>query len=262
MKKVIAMVLAVALMLCTLGLGYVVNANESCQIYVTIVNKEQLVVTQKAVNVTDVDGDTLLTVNDALYIAHENYYDGGAQAGYGYYTGDYELSMSALWGDKSGSFGYYKNNNSCMSLADTVADGDYVTAFVYASSTWSDVYSYFDVNQMECGVKDEISLTLLSSGYDAAWNPITVPVANATITVNGTKTNYITDSEGKVTIKLDKVGTNIISATSESSVLVPPVCMVVATSDTNTSDMSIMAVVATLCVLIGVVMKNRKVYEK
>ncbi len=225
MKKTITLltILCLLLSLCTIGASAEKN---TVQVTVTIAVKGELVATQVNVQIEDVDGDSLFTVNDALYCAHAQYYRGGAEAGYGYYTGDYGLSMSKLWGDESGAYGYYLNNASCMSLADPVKDGDYVTAFVYASSDWSDVYTYFDVSTQTVEAGQEIELTLMAAGYDENWNPISYPVEGATILVDGARTGIITDKDGKASFRLNAPGTTVISATSATQTLVPPVCSV------------------------------------
>lgn len=58
--------------------------NNSATVYVSIATKGQLVAAQTKVTVTDIDGDNALTVNDALYAAHETVYSGGAKEGYSY----------------------------------------------------------------------------------------------------------------------------------------------------------------------------------
>lgn len=198
----------------------------SATVYVSISNKGQLVAAQTKVTVTDIDDDNALTVNDALYAVHEATYQGGAKEGYSYYTHkDYGLSIGKLWGDTSGNFGYYINNSSCWSLADPVNNGDYLNAFVYSDSkNYSDKYSFFDDFTVTADAKSNIELTLKSAVYDANWNPVTLPVANAEITVDGVKTGVKTDANGKATIQIDRAGKHIISAVSATETLVPPVC--------------------------------------
>ncbi len=198
----------------------------SATVYVSIANKGQLVAAQTEVTVTDIDGDNALTVNDALYAAHEAVYSGGAKNGYSYYTHkDYGLSLGKLWGDTSGNFGYYINNSSCWSLADGVKNGDYLNAFVYSDSkNYSDKYCFFNSYTVNADSGSDIGLTLSSAGYDANWNPVTLPVANAEITVDGVKTGVKTDANGKATIQISGAGKHIISAVSASETLVPPVC--------------------------------------
>ncbi len=216
---------------------------KTAEVYVTIANGN-LKIAGELITAADIDNDGEVTVNDALYAAHEQYYEGGAEAGYGTEYGQYGLSITKLWGAENGSgYGYYVNNVSAYSLTDKMEDGDYLTAFVYTDTVnYSDTYCYFDKNTVSAKAGEEVTLTLSAAGYDDQWNPITVPAENAEITVNGVKTGLKTDKEGKVTLKLDTAGALVISAVSEDTVLVPPVCKAsVSAAETdgannNTSD--------------------------
>lgn len=209
---------------------------ESADVYVTIADSNgALVLSQEEITVTDVDNDGALTINDALYAAHKAKYEGGAAAGYSSEFTQYGLSLTKLWGDSSGSFGYYVNNQSAWSLEDTIKTGDYINAFVYTDlTTWSDTYCYFDVNTASTDSGKEIALTLSAVGYDADWNKISVPVSGATITVNGAATEIKTDADGKAAVKLENGGTYVISAVSDTQLLVPPVCKVTITEAATT----------------------------
>lgn len=216
-----------------------VSTDATADVYVTISNKGTLVMTQEKVTVSDADKDGVLTVNDALYCAHEANYEGGAAAGYASGFTAYGLSLTKLWNDASGNFGYYVNNASAWSLADPVSNGNYVNAFIYKNADYSDKYCFFDKNIVSGKEGDEITLTLSYTGYDESWNPVTLPVEGATITIDGVESEYKTDADGKVTIKLDKAGDVVIGATSESMTLVPPVCKATIeakTPDTTTGD--------------------------
>lgn len=225
MKKLFSVMLAFLMIMGCMSITSFAD-DVSATVYVSISNKGQLVAAQTKVTVTDVDGDNALTVNDALYAAHEAVYSGGAKEGYGYYTHkDYGLSIGKLWGDTSGNFGYYINNTSCWSLADPVRNGDYLNAFVYSDSkNYSDKYCFFDSFTVTADANSDIELTLSSTGYDANWNPVTLSVVNAEITVDGKTTGVKTDANGKATIQIRGAGNHIISAVSESETLVPPVC--------------------------------------
>ncbi len=227
MKKLLSVMLALLIIVGCISITSFAD-NASATVYVSISNKGQLVAVQTKVTVTDIDGDNTLTVNDALYAAHEAVYSGGAKAGYSYYTHkDYGLSIGKLWGDTSGNFGYYINNSSCWSLADPVKNGDYLNAFIYSDSkNYSDKYCFFSDFTVTADVNSDIKLTLNSAGYDANWNPVTLPVANAEITVNGKATGVKTDANGKATIQISGAGKHVISAVSVSEILVPPVCTV------------------------------------
>ena len=225
MKRTLTLITTLCLLLSLLAIGASAQKNHTI-VTVTIAVKGELVATQVSVPVEDIDGDGVFTINDALYCAHEQVYEGGANAGYSSYTSEYGLSMNKLWGDESGAYGYYLNNASCMSLADPVKNGDYITAFVYANSDWSDVYTYFDVSAKALELGQEVTLTLMAAGYDESWNPITYPVKGATITVDGAPTGIVTDENGKATFRLNEIGTIVISAKSETQTLVPPVCSI------------------------------------
>ena len=229
MKKLISISVALIMLFGIWGISAFAEGTEaSAKVYVTISNGEgKLVLTQEEITVTDRNDDGILTIDEALFATHEAKYEGGAAAGYGSAYTEYGLSLTKLWGDTSGSFGYYVNNKSSLSLADEVKDGDYITAFIYTDTTaYSDKYSFFDKNTLTVTADEEITLTLSAAGYDASYNPITVPVKDATITLNGEATEYNTDEKGKVTLKLSKAGTYVISATSTTDTLVPPVLTV------------------------------------
>ncbi len=225
MKKVLSVMLAFFMVMGCMSITSFAHG-DSATVYVSISNKGQLVAAQRKVTVTDIDGDNTLTVNDALYAAHESAYPGGASNGYSYYIHkDYGLSLGKLWGDTSGNFGYYINNSSCWSLADSIKSGDRLNAFVYSDSkNYSDKYCFFNNDTVTANKNSAIELTLNGAGYDANWNPVTLPVANAEITVDGKATGVKTDANGKAAIQISTSGTHVISAVSESEILVPPVC--------------------------------------
>lgn len=229
MKKVICILMTVLMLIGSMSvLAFAEESLESITVYVSIANdKGLLALAQEPIKVTDVDKDGALTVNDALYSAHEAKYEGGAAAGYESAPSQWGISLNKLWGvANGGSYGYYINNNSAMSLTDTVKDGDYLNAYAYTDlSTWSDMYCYFDAYKLSGDAGAPVTLTLTASTYDAQFNPITVPVADAVITVDGISTTYKTDTEGKVTFNIGNAGVRVISAKSQKQTLVPPVCI-------------------------------------
>lgn len=227
MKKVLSLMLSLLFVFSCMSVSAFAEA-DSAKVFVSVAVKGELVAAQVDVTVTDIDSDGSLTVNDALYALHEAVFEGGADAGYGYYIHkDYGLSLGKLWGDASENFGYYVNNASCWGLSDAVKDGDYVNAFVYSDTkTYSDTFCFFNEYKISADKSDEIELTLSGAGYDAYWNPITVPVAGVEIIVDGVGTGVMTDQNGKATITIDKAGDYIISAASASKTIVPPVCAV------------------------------------
>ena len=244
MKKFIP-ILAAALVSCSAVCVYA-NAEDQAnpKVYVTISDgkSDTPVLIWKDVTVTDIDNDGSLTINDALYIAHEENFTGGAAEGYKSAEGQYGLGLKKLWGvDNGDNYGYYVDNKSAFNLADKITDGSYIGAFVYTDNTsYSDSYSWFDKNKTDAKQGDELELTLSRAAFDSSWNPITLPVEGAVISINGEATEVKTDAEGKAKVKIDKAGQNIISAKSDKQILVPPVCVVNAAENaeitTTTAD--------------------------
>ncbi len=231
MKKLLVLFLMAVLFI---NSSFTVFASSDNYVYVSIANGD-LVLAYEKVSLSDADNDGKLTINDALYLAHEAKFEGGAEAGYASSVGAYGLKIDKLWGYENGdSFGYYLNNASAMSLGDEVKNGDHVYAFCYTDlEAWSDTYSYFNTASSKKAVGDTLSLTLYSAGYDESWNPISLPVNNANLLINGVKQEIKTDEQGKAIVTFDENGTYVISAVSESQNLVPAVCVVTVSEKNN-----------------------------
>ena len=226
MKRIIAFTAAFA-MLWSIS-QFSAAAASSAVIYVTIADASgNLAVAYEPFTVTDTDGDGILTINDALFTAHEEKYSGGAASGYGTSVTDYGTGLTKLWGGGSGSgFGYYVNNASALSLMDTVKSGDCVNAFAYTdTATFSDTYCYFDKNTVGAEQNASVTLALYAAGFDESWNPIVLPVADAEIMLDGKATAFRTSSDGTVTVSVADAGKHVISARSDAQTLVPPVCV-------------------------------------
>ena len=209
-----------------------VSAADSVNVFVTICDDtKNMVVRQQTVTVTDVDDDGAFTIYDALYCAHEKYYKGGAEEGFEAVSveGYDGLSLKKLWGiENGGSYGYYVNDQSAWSLLDPVANGDYINAFAYSDTTYfSDSYAFFDARVYGCNKNKKIKVTLYAYSYDADWNLVKSPVANAMIYVNGYESGLVTDENGTVQGVLPPVsGSYLISAASADANLVPPSALV------------------------------------
>lgn len=193
-------------------------------VYVSISDDHgNLALAYEPVEVSDLNGDGAINIDEALHSAHELAYPGGAELGYESLDMGFGLSMNRLWGiENGGSYGYYLNNGSAISLLDEISDGDAVYAYAFTDlETWSDTYSFFDSSMIEA--TGTFELTLSAQSFDAAWNPVCLPVEGAVITIDGVNSDFVTDMNGKVQIELP-AGEYLISATSEQITLVPPVC--------------------------------------
>ena len=262
MKKIRIFALALAVLTVTAMCAVTVCADDGSVVYVTIANGD-LVLAHAAVTVNDADGDGVLTIDEALASAHDAAYEGGADEGYASESTDYGLSMTKLWGiENGGAYGYYVNNASATSLSDKISAGDHIVAYVYTdTAAWSDTYSFFDVTATHTAI---VTLTLSAAGYDENWAPVTTPVAGATITVDGARTEFVTDGDGHVTVTVGE-GTHIISAESDSVTLVPPVCIATVAEGENEAPQTGYETFALAAVSLGalcVIVKSRRYAER
>ena len=225
MKKTIAMAAAMIVSFSAVCMNSFADDAAETKVYVTISDKENnFALTQKPVTVTDTDNDGKLTITDALYCAHEENFEGGAEAGYVTSVSDGYVSVLKLWGiENSMSYLFHVNSGMANSLTDEIKDGDYVDALMFPDpSDLEYYYSWFD--QRDGGEVDpdtEIELKLSYASFDRDWNRVVNPLADAKITINGKETDFVTDAEGNVKIKLTEAGENVISATSDTVKIAP-----------------------------------------
>ncbi len=232
MKKNSTAILTAAMIMGTFTVT--ASAEASAQVFVTISDGE-LMSAQAEIIAEDINGDGKISIDEALYSAHEELYQGGAEKGYSAYDSEYGRSLDMLWGNNCGAYGYYVNNSSALSLDDEVKDGDYINAYCYTDLTgWSDIYCYFDKYDVN---GNNFTLTLSAAAWDENYNPITVPVEGAVITINGEKTGFVTDSQGKAEIVVEaQEDLYVISAVSDTQTIVPPVCLAYGTEEVSAEN--------------------------
>lgn len=202
------------------------EAPSEATVYVSISNKGDLVVRQQSVTVTDTDDDGVLTISDALYCAHEKYYKGGAAEGYGAEVGQWGLGLTKLWGDTSGSFGYYVNDIMSMGAGDPIKDGDYLNAWIYTNADWSDQYAFFNTRKLGIKIGQEKKIRLYVAGFDENWAQVNSPLKYATITIGGECTEYATGKKGGFKFSANQSGSYFLSAQSDDATIVPPTLIV------------------------------------
>lgn len=257
MKRFSAMAAALALSVSAAAFAFPASAEDDAAdqvVYVNIISDHgEHMLYNEAVVLEDIDSDGALTINDALYIAHENNYEGGAEAGYGSKNTDWGLSLTKLWGiENGGSYGYYVDGNMAMGLTDTLKGGEYIDAFCYQDTTaYSDTYCFFEQRSEEVDFNETslLTLSLKYIGFDDSWNSVQLPFADATITLDGEETKFKTDENGEVTIDLTGIDTgwHFVSAKTDKYIIVPPMCEVYvtdssqpeATDDTVTVKMNV-----------------------
>ena len=107
MKKFLMVVLSCVMLAL---MGGVALADDT-EVTVSVANGDAVLV-QKPVTVTDTDGDGALTIADALYCAHEAYFEGGAAGAY--ITACLEPCNEASGGGTGGATFYQDQEYHCL----------------------------------------------------------------------------------------------------------------------------------------------------
>ena len=218
----------------------VFNDADPIKVKVTISDKGSLVVPNKTVDVTDLDHSGDFSVDEVLYAAHQEFYEGGAAAGYATADLGYGgLSLTKLWGDDSMSCSYFKNDDWCY-LEDNVAENDCIVAFNYLDTTYfADAYSYFEQKNYTALAETETSVALIKLIYDNSWNLIPAIHSGATIKVyneNFEETDcyeFVDNGDGTYAVKVKAVGEYIIAAYDNSTPIVPTISSLTVTENAD-----------------------------
>lgn len=105
---------------------------------------------------------------------------------------------------------YHQNTSTPYSLNIAINNNDYIDFAFYMDPYYMDMYCSFDVREATIEVGKSITLSAVGEGYDASWNVVKAPLANADITVND-EIAGTTDSNGEITLSFDEAGTYSIS---------------------------------------------------
>lgn len=198
------------------------------QVYVSITDDTgALALAMESVYAIDCDKDGTVTLHDALACAHAAAHPDGAAA-YSAVPTEWGLSLMKLWGvENGGSYGYYLNDVSAWSLLDPVKEGDHIKAYAFTDlNAFTDTYCYFDTAFVETSIGETVELTLTAAAFDENFAPVTLPVAGATLIIDGEPTDIITDEAGCASLTFVEAGSYLITARSAEIVLVPPVCII------------------------------------
>ena len=163
--------------------------------------------------------ENTVTILDAMVAAHQKMYgdDFGKDPGkYLVVNGGW---IQKFWGIETGAIGYLLNDQSPADLNGTptlcnnspIKAGDVVTVYQYGDTqNYSDTYLYFVDSQIQQKEPGEVSLTLLRSGYDANWKPVSSPQENCKVVLTDSNGKQVaeaaTDKDGIVTFKISEAG--------------------------------------------------------
>lgn len=151
-------------------------------------------------------GQSSYTMDDALRIAHDLYYSGGAAAGYDFRedeSGSYDGLIYKLWGydrDSVPGIRFALNNDSANyqeSLTRSVEDGDSLHFYIQQRKG-KDRFAFFTETEETVTQGETITLRLRQSNvYGTAFSDC----SGASVYIDGVKQEgLLTDSEGRVTL--------------------------------------------------------------
>ncbi len=202
------------------------GAVDAVKINITVTNAGDVVVPVEELEVTDVDGDGDVTIYDAIYAAHEKWFEGGA-SGFAVDAGQYGAYITKLWGvENGGAYGYFLNHAMAMSLMDPVAEGDYLVAYVF-----KDAAAYSDLYAKITGETDDEGVVTLTLGIDSDFDSVYEPFPGADIVVYDAAFEplaedayTVTDNgDGTYTVELKESGDYIFVAYEADKPIVPAV---------------------------------------
>ena len=163
--------------------------------------------------------ENTVTILDAMVAAHQKMYgdDFGKNPGkYLIINGGW---IQKFWGIETGAIGYLLNDQSPADLNGSatlcnnspIKTGDVVTVYQYGDTqNYSDTYLYFVDSQIQKKEPGEVSLTLMRSGYDANWKPVSSSQENCKVVLADSNGKQVaeaaTDKDGIVTFKISEAG--------------------------------------------------------
>lgn len=252
MKKILSIILALTLAITSLGIGTAAFAEEAKTATI-----EYSVYDQGVFTLTP----TKLTVSSELsnkYAEQVGYNDKSSEptildaiiAAHLYMFGDSFMDYAPLNVTPNGwitsSFGEETSNSSYRlngatddgkgnyyNLETAIKNNDYIEYMFYIDCTgFSDVYVSFDARNKSVKLGDDITLTAYAEGYDAKYNIVKAPASDLTITSNDEVVGT-TDKDGKITLKANMIGEQIISATGKigTADIFAPYCKITVSTD-------------------------------
>ena len=165
------------------------------------------------VDVEDTNNDGAYSYDEALTALHNEFYKGGAEAGYAVSNG----YVNKIWGVETSNCSFFTNNEAISTgvTASEVKDGDKLYAAILSDSeAYSDVYTTFNTDYVEAytGVETELTLT----GYPAMSGGDYTAIEGAEIGIfkdgKFESLDLTTDENGKVKVTFEEEGVYLVTA--------------------------------------------------
>lgn len=163
--------------------------------------------------------ENTVTILDAMVAAHQKMYGDDFGKDPGKYLVVNSGWIQKFWGIETGAIGYLLNDQSPADLNGSatlcnnspIKTGDVVTVYQYGDTqNYSDTYLYFADSQIQQKEPGEVSLTLMRSGYDTNWKPVSSPQENCKVVLADSNGKQVaegtTDKDGIVTFKISEAG--------------------------------------------------------
>ena len=163
--------------------------------------------------------ENTVTILDAMVAAHQKMYGDDFANDPSKYLIINGSWIQKFWGIETSAISYLLNNqspadfngNATFCDKSPIKAGDVVTVYQYGDTQhYSDTYLYFADSQIQQKEPSEVSLTLMRSGYDANWKPVSSPQENCKVVLadsNGKQVaEGMTDKDGVVTFNISEAG--------------------------------------------------------
>lgn len=176
----------------------------------------------RTLNISDTDQDGKYSLDEALAQLHT-----ACSMEYSAGEGAWGYSVTKLWGDESGAFGFYKNDVLTTAVNEEYLNGgDRITAFIYKDqANWSDRYSYFDQDSVTVCVNTEFQVVLKYNSWGTISPQATAPIgvfdlfSGAYSVPSALKGEELFEGFYMPTVSTDYTGTAIMSFTKPGEYL-------------------------------------------
>ncbi len=205
--------------------GYTPDEYDSISVYMTFVNRSEIVVQHEPIIVYDEDADGVYCISDAFRALHREHHSDG-EAGYAEISGNgLEGWVTKFWGSSDATFSYSLNYGWAKSTNEAICEGDIIAAINGVDDIfYSDLYTWFENSSYSAKVGTNVSLkvnglNLMAS--DANYNALHAPVG-ATVTVYSADNNEVEDMRtsvaegGRITLKFAESGTYTVKVSGEA----------------------------------------------